>query len=500
MKKISLVVFIALISAFSLSAYGVHPKAHFGKYSIQKYNTLAEYQNAYVGKVVMYIPTKGMSYEDKKFVEKGGCPNVRYVISKISGNDTRMTILLKEENTKNKFWFVVYNGDPSYSYADCIFCITKDYSVPLILIDELEADSKAIKGTEIRSEKGELVGVIDGICLKDYTEEYASKKAYPELSYIVSGGPLSDAYYYKLSDKEQYKMLGKVYSFPNCPVYYTIVAYEKGSGYASDYVFKTLSSETGKIQDRTLSELVLLQSIGKKFRNSLVKGDYTVVDVDGSLSSSPRYIVRYSETGMDKKVDVKSAEVDCFKEDISGRYIATLSKVERPVNPATRYGKTSVVEDSGVTKFSYVDKYIDIIIFAESSQFSFLLKNVSDNTIKLIWNEAVFVDAEGSTSKVMHVGTKYSEKDGDQPASTIIKGAKIDDIAAPTKNVRYSSTLKEWVVDPMFPSAYSKPIDPVRLMLPIQVKDVINEYVFIFDVKYKWNHPERLTFDVHDFQ
>jgi hypothetical protein len=28
---------------------------------------------------------------------------------------------------------------------------------------------------------------------------------------------------------------------------------------------------------------------------------------------------------------------------------------------------------------------------------------------------------------------------------------------------------------------------------PIQIKDVVNEYVFIFDVEYEYNHPERLT-------
>ena len=57
--------------------------------------------------------------------------------------------------------------------------------------------------------------------------------------------------------------------------------------------------------------------------------------------------------------------------------------------------------------------------------------------MKLIWNEAAFVGLDGSTSKIMHVGVKYSEREGDQPATTIIRGAKIDDIAVPTYNVYY---------------------------------------------------------------
>ena len=111
----------------------------------------------------------------------------------------------------------------------------------------------------------------------------------------------------------------------------------------------------------------------------------------------------------------------------------------------------------------------------------------------LEWNEAVFVDYDGSTSKIMHLGTKYSQKDGDQPASTVIKGAKIEDVAVPTVNVRYSDLLKDWVTDSMYPSDPGKEPGQLRLMLPIQLKEVINEYIFVFDVKYVFKYPERLN-------
>jgi hypothetical protein len=91
----------------------------------------------------------------------------------------------------------------------------------------------------------------------------------------------------------------------------------------------------------------------------------------------------------------------------------------------------------------------------------------------------------------MHVGTKYSQREGDQPASTIIKGAKLEDIAAPTKNVYYSDVLKEWMTRSLYTNANKKGEgETIRLMLPIQVKDVINEYIFEFGLKYKLNHPE----------
>ena len=30
-------------------------------------------------------------------------------------------------------------------------------------------------------------------------------------------------------------------------------------------------------------------------------------------------------------------------------------------------------------------------------------------------------------------------------------------------------------------------------MLPIQIKDVVNEYIFVFDEKYQNVHPERIA-------
>ena len=73
------------------------------------------------------------------------------------------------------------------------------------------------------------------------------------------------------------------------------------------------------------------------------------------------------------------------------------------------------------------------------------MKNISNSTIKVVWDEAAYIDYNGETSKIMHKGIKYSEREASQPASVIIKGAKLEDVAIPTKNVSYSSSLNDWV-------------------------------------------------------
>lgn len=242
--------------------------------------------------------------------------------------------------------------------------------------------------------------------------------------------------------------------------------------------------------------------IGKVFENPMVKAKYEVTDVSLSIEEDKDdyktkilkfYTVKNTISGKESKYVAAKAQNLCFEEDLSGGYVSTLAKVEKPSNPSVKYGKTTTVEDKGITKFSYEDNFISIIIFGSSKQFSFTLKNVSQNSLKLLWDDAVFVDYTGSTSKVMHSGIKYSQREASQPASTIIKGASLDDIACPTSNVRYSDVLKEWVTESMYPSGVSKETKQVQLMLPIQIKDVVNEYIFVFDINYKYRYPERLN-------
>ena len=45
----------------------------------------------------------------------------------------------------------------------------------------------------------------------------------------------------------------------------------------------------------------------------------------------------------------------------------------------------------------------------------------------------------------------------------------------------------------MYPKTPFKEVKQVSLMLPIQIKDVVNEYIFVFDLKYEYKHPERLN-------
>lgn len=308
------------------------------------------------------------------------------------------------------------------------------------LIDKFNNDMDSLKGKSIKNENKEEVATIEG------GEMVPNEGSYPIINYIIKS-----------------KLNGE-----------------------------TFTCSPNKVEE-------YCKKNGTKLVNPKVKNTYQIVGVKISLPETSydkikeEYYVKNSETGT-VSTCLMSNPNDAFKEDLSGSYISILTKVEKPSNPSIRYGKTTTIEDDKkISKFSYIDNVIDITILGSSKEFDFVLKNISDNSIKVVWNEAVFVNYDGSTSKIMHYGTKYSQREGDQPATTIIKGAKIDDCAVPNGNVRYSETLKEWVTDSMYPTTPGRSPGTLQLMLPIQIKDVINEYIFVFDVKYVYKYPERLN-------
>lgn len=251
--------------------------------------------------------------------------------------------------------------------------------------------------------------------------------------------------------------------------------------------------------------------IGETITNDVVKDQYEITNCfmgkgvgDDYATSEVNVTVKNKRTGETLSCVYSKVNIAPFAETLKGSYKTALVRVEKPEDSTNRYGETKTITDEGVDKYSYTDSIIDILIYGTKEQFNFVLKNISQHSLKLIWNEAAFVGLDGTSSKVMHVGIKYSQRENDQPASTIIKGAKLDDCATPTSNVYYDNGVtigyntygNGWKTRSMLPNEYKgKEAGEIKLMLPIQIKDVVNEYTFVFKVYYTYDHPELLNAD-----
>ena len=179
------------------------------------------------------------------------------------------------------------------------------------------------------------------------------------------------------------------------------------------------------------------------------------------------------------------------EEDI---YKVRLREVEQPENVKEQYSKfkITILAEENETKNSYEDDFIKIIWIPALTKFSFTLENKSDNSIRIIWDEAVYIDEDTSSRKVTHSGVNYADGEKAQPLTVIAKKTKINDLVIPVDNIYYVNPSKYssggWHKRPLF-SAQKSAGKTVKILLPIQIQETINEYIFSFKI----NHTTILT-------
>jgi hypothetical protein len=180
-------------------------------------------------------------------------------------------------------------------------------------------------------------------------------------------------------------------------------------------------------------------------------------------------------------------------------YDVALSSIEVPANVKQQYGETKIVtfNENDVNKYSYEDGYMKITWYVTSTTFYFDLVNKSGHAIKINWDDVAYVNIKGATSRVMHAGVKYNEKDKSQPASVVPKNATISELVLPTDNVFYQDGVG-WREANLIPSFYQS-IDALkkeaptyvgkkmRILMPIVIENVQNDYIFEFNVE-KWTN------------
>lgn len=190
-------------------------------------------------------------------------------------------------------------------------------------------------------------------------------------------------------------------------------------------------------------------------------------------------------------------------------YQISLTKVERPEKAGNRYGpqKVDAVTTDQKYRFVFEDDMVRILWFVGSTRISFLLQNKTDYSVKIPWDEAAYVDEAGRSHRVMHSGVKYTDRDRPQPPSVIVRKGSIEDIVYPTDYVSWSSGTRysagSWDEKPLFlamdfhgqylkgqysslqefENAVNRNIGKqIQVLLPLQIQDVIHDYIFTFTV------------------
>lgn len=140
-------------------------------------------------------------------------------------------------------------------------------------------------------------------------------------------------------------------------------------------------------------------------------------------------------------------------------------------------------------KYRYEDDYINIVFFLTDKRVCFNLQNKTNSTQKIIWDDASFINYQGSTLRITHLGVRYIDRDNMKPATAIPAGGQLMEEITPINNIYLQGTT--WKENSLFPLYYKSKGESeaksyegktMKLLLPVMTAESKKDYIFEFYV------------------
>jgi len=186
------------------------------------------------------------------------------------------------------------------------------------------------------------------------------------------------------------------------------------------------------------------------------------------------------------------SSITCFsqkKDKRDGAYSAHLYSVEVSKKDI-KVGKIDTLRSI------YQDSIIKIVWSYADSQIGFELTNESEQTLKLIWDDAAYISFSNESGRIFHKGVKYIDRESPQPPTAIYKKTTLSDLISPTSYTYYESgQYGGWRSKSLIPvsgSIWTSKIEyiqgligqTIRVILPIKIEDKVIEYTFSFRTEF----------------
>jgi hypothetical protein len=123
------------------------------------------------------------------------------------------------------------------------------------------------------------------------------------------------------------------------------------------------------------------------------------------------------------------------KQLYAASYNVSLAQVARTPSAKDHYGATTAITAGDSSRFEVEDGLIAAQVKVLRTAVHISVRNKTDQSIKLIWDEASFIDLDETLSRVMHVGTKYTDRNTSQPPTLIPAHQRLNDDVFPTNRV-----------------------------------------------------------------
>lgn len=161
----------------------------------------------------------------------------------------------------------------------------------------------------------------------------------------------------------------------------------------------------------------------------------------------------------------------------------------------------SEVEVSGIlvqdlqkqdNNYTFEDENIKANFIINTEFIDFSILNKTNTTIRILWDNAVFVDIDNNSSKIVHSGIRFIDSANTQIPTVIVKQTKINDSIIPADNIDSFSNIYPLISEKLTKEQIIN--SKIKVYLPIEINNTIKEYLFTFtitDVERKENNPWR---------
>jgi hypothetical protein len=164
--------------------------------------------------------------------------------------------------------------------------------------------------------------------------------------------------------------------------------------------------------------------------------------------------------------------------------------------------RIEAVIEEGISRFSFEDETVKIKWLPSPYDIVFMLNNKTDGPVRIVWDEARFIDEKGASHRLIHSGAGYEDRNVSHPPTVVAARGALEDFVHPADYFQREedyggSSYKQqgyWKRAPFLPaqikgtakelSAKAEPFvgKTFQVILALQIDDVQNEYVCTFKI------------------
>jgi hypothetical protein len=185
-------------------------------------------------------------------------------------------------------------------------------------------------------------------------------------------------------------------------------------------------------------------------------------------------------------------------------YDISLLSVERAAGADKIYEgqRIEVVPEEGIPAFSFEDEIVRIKWRPAPVDISFVFNNKADRPVKILWDEAKFIDVTGASHRLIHSGIGYEERNDSHLPTIINARGTLEDFLHPAdyfkrEELGDGKSYKQegyWKRTSFLPNQIKGKAQKLRtkaepligktfqVILALQIDNVRNDYVYTFKI------------------